>query len=330
MNWDKNIKNRLWRTLAIFLTIAVFLSAALFNAQILKGQEYKQLAKVQRTDRIRSLYLRGSIYDRNRNLLAESTNRPSLAAHPYRMRNPRLVGRVLSNALNLDEKKIIEILTSPPEVTEVKRNVDLKMQQKFALAKKRFPTALKGIFLTPVGDGTSLPSLVANPDKIRDRRLAAKLLAETMGFKEKETFENLRNINKFVYLSYKMSYNLENKFKIAKEKYRLQLKDVFAVEEESGKRIYPKGTLAGHIMGFSGFDDKGMSGVELSFNPQLKGGASYALAEVDPLGRLLPGSKILRKPGATSLNLVLTIDEYIQYQAERELLAVPSVATFIR
>jgi len=85
------------------------------------------------------------------------------------------------------------------------------------------------------------------------------------------------------------------------------------------KRIYPKERLAAQVIGFVGVDNQGLSGLELAFDSYLKGKEGRVITEGDPRGRELYGALRELEPGADGMNLTLTIDENIQYVAEREL-----------
>lgn len=89
--------------------------------------------------------------------------------------------------------------------------------------------------------------------------------------------------------------------------------------EEDTKRYYPGNTLASHVVGFTGTDNQGLTGVEYSMEQYLEGVSGKEAVGVDSKGLQLPfseGSHIDVKDG---LNVVLTIDEAIQEAAEKEL-----------
>ncbi|MBN2057620.1 MAG: penicillin-binding protein 2 [Candidatus Saganbacteria bacterium] len=85
------------------------------------------------------------------------------------------------------------------------------------------------------------------------------------------------------------------------------------------KRIYPKGRLAAQVIGFAGVDNQGLSGIELAFDAYLKGKNGQLIIEGDPSGRQLYGALREIQPGSNGMDVTLTIDENIQYVAEREL-----------
>ena len=94
-------------------------------------------------------------------------------------------------------------------------------------------------------------------------------------------------------------------------------KNLFLFKEK--KRVYPKGKLAAQVMGFVGLDNQGLSGVELASDKYLKGKVGKVITEGDPEGRELFGAMREIEPGGEGMNLTLTIDENIQYVAEREI-----------
>jgi cell division protein FtsI (penicillin-binding protein 3) len=86
--------------------------------------------------------------------------------------------------------------------------------------------------------------------------------------------------------------------------------------QKESKRFYPKRELAAQVLGYVGTDDDGLSGVEREYNDQLQGKPGRMLISVDARKKWF--GRIEKEPEAGD-NVVLTIDEKIQYIAEREL-----------
>jgi cell division protein FtsI (penicillin-binding protein 3) len=82
-------------------------------------------------------------------------------------------------------------------------------------------------------------------------------------------------------------------------------------------RLYPNRELAAHVVGFEGVDG-GLEGIERSWNAELAGTPGKALVERDALGRDVLQQRILEPP-APGHGVMLTIDQTIQYLAEREI-----------
>ncbi|RJQ57085.1 MAG: penicillin-binding protein 2, partial [Nitrospiraceae bacterium] len=82
------------------------------------------------------------------------------------------------------------------------------------------------------------------------------------------------------------------------------------------KRYYPKGQIASHVLGFSNIDDRGIAGIELVYDEYLKGEVKSVSVGVDARGKSLDSDIRETVPGN---NIILTIDEGLQYIVEREL-----------
>jgi cell division protein FtsI (penicillin-binding protein 3) len=94
----------------------------------------------------------------------------------------------------------------------------------------------------------------------------------------------------------------------------LNLRGVYFQKES--KRYYPKNELAAQVLGYVGMDDAGLSGVEREYEDQLHGRPGQMLISVDARKKWFGSVEKQPEPGQ---NVVLTIDEKIQYIAEREL-----------
>jgi len=86
--------------------------------------------------------------------------------------------------------------------------------------------------------------------------------------------------------------------------------------QKEPKRFYPKRELAAQILGYVGTDDQGLSGLERQFNQPLEGKPGKLMISVDARKRWF--ASVEKEPEAGD-NVVLTIDQNIQYIAEREL-----------
>ncbi len=90
--------------------------------------------------------------------------------------------------------------------------------------------------------------------------------------------------------------------------------------DEDAKRYYPNGNLMSHILGFTGDDNQGlMGGIEEVMDKYLKGTPGRILSEVDARGGAVPSDSEKRIDAQDGLNVVLTIDETIQYLVSKSL-----------
>jgi cell division protein FtsI (penicillin-binding protein 3) len=87
---------------------------------------------------------------------------------------------------------------------------------------------------------------------------------------------------------------------------------------KESKRTYPNSDLASHVLGYVGIDNVGLSGIEGTYDSLVLGQAGTVLVERDARGHAF--SRVERPPTAGA-SLELTVDEYLQHVAERELRA---------
>jgi cell division protein FtsI/penicillin-binding protein 2 len=82
--------------------------------------------------------------------------------------------------------------------------------------------------------------------------------------------------------------------------------------ETDWNRSYPASRLSGHIVGFVGADNAGLSGLELQYNSLLEGTPGQHVFVVDVLRRPIAIRADEGRDAEDGLNLVLTIDSVIQ------------------
>ena len=85
---------------------------------------------------------------------------------------------------------------------------------------------------------------------------------------------------------------------------------------KESKRFYPNKELAAHLLGWVGIDNTGLSGLEHTYDPQIRGKAGTILVHTDARHKAFSRSE---RPPTTGSTIELTIDEYLQHIAERAL-----------
>lgn len=85
------------------------------------------------------------------------------------------------------------------------------------------------------------------------------------------------------------------------------------------KRYYPLGSFASTVIGFTGSEDTGRSGLELQYNEELTGTSGRIITAQNALSGDMPNDYTTAYDAVEGYSLVLTIDEVIQYYLEQEL-----------
>lgn len=144
---------------------------------------------------------------------------------------------------------------------------------------------------------------------------AVEMLAHSLSRPEKELKKIAERPGTFAWISRKVSDEE------AQEVREAGIKGVFLVKEPTpGRRYYPKGRLASHLLGNTGLDDQGLDGLEGSYEDDLRGTPGILRAFMDRDGwATVESPTALIRPAEQGHNVVLTIDETIQFVAEREL-----------
>ena len=89
--------------------------------------------------------------------------------------------------------------------------------------------------------------------------------------------------------------------------------------EASSSRYYPEGTLAAHVLGFTGSDNQGLYGLEYYYNSTLSGKDGYYLYAKDANGNALFTEHSSIIPAEDGASIVTTIDSFVQSELESQL-----------
>ncbi|HXX15768.1 MAG TPA: penicillin-binding protein [Candidatus Eremiobacteraceae bacterium] len=162
----------------------------------------------------------------------------------------------------------------------------------------------------PLAMSVPVQSAFAVPAEIKDRAMVAHLLSGAVGMPAEEIREKMDSGSSFVWIKRKLppakSEAVES----------LNLKGIYLQEEN--QRYYPKRDLAAHVLGFVDVDEKGLGGIEHEYDNLIRGKEEKIVVMTDARQRWFDGGEAQRDRG---VNVVLTLDEKIQYIAERELAA---------
>ena len=162
----------------------------------------------------------------------------------------------------------------------------------------------------PLAMSIPVDSAFAVPSELGDQQLAARLLSGVLGIPSDVLETRFESSHSFVWIARKLPPDKKEAVEA------LNLKGVYFQKEN--QRIYPKRDLASHVLGFVDLDEKGLGGIEYELDGQIRGKSEKIIVMADARQRWFDGGEARREPGA---NVVLTLDEKIQYIAERELAA---------
>jgi cell division protein FtsI (penicillin-binding protein 3) len=154
-------------------------------------------------------------------------------------------------------------------------------------------------------------TIYADPRQVNNPAAEAAQLTPVLGIAASELQSEMTGRSTFVYLARTIP-DAEAKAVAA-----LHLAGVYSLSEP--KRFYPSGQLALPLLGQVGIDDTGLSGLEYGYNSLLTGRNGKEVEQIDPAGQLLPGGVQDYQAPVPGQDLVLTIDEPLQYQAEQAL-----------
>jgi cell division protein FtsI (penicillin-binding protein 3) len=162
----------------------------------------------------------------------------------------------------------------------------------------------------PLAMSIPVDSAFAVPSEIVDESLAARLLSGVVNKPQGEIEARLESSRSFVWIARKLPPEKADAIT------KLNLKGIYLQKEN--QRFYPKRDLAAHVLGFVDVDEKGLSGIERAFENQIRGKSERIVVMADAKQRWFDGGEAQRERG---MSVVLTLDEKIQYIAERELAA---------
>ena len=162
---------------------------------------------------------------------------------------------------------------------------------------------------------SSIPAqaIWAFPEEVSQQADHAKLaaMAKLLGMSLKDVQAKLADDEKtFVYIKRQVDED------IAKKIADLRIAGIYQRKEY--RRQYPEGAAMAHIVGFTDIEDKGLEGIERTFNEQLAGRTGSRRVIRDRLGRVVEsvGDGV---PPVDGRDLHLTIDSKIQYFAWQKL-----------
>lgn len=163
----------------------------------------------------------------------------------------------------------------------------------------------------PLTYTATAPSLLAVPSQVKDKPGTAKALAPILHMTEAKLLQLLEKHELKVWLKpggRQMSEAQANQVQ------KLHLPGIYMTEE--GKRAYPYGDLAAQVLGITGTDNVGITGVERELNGQLQGHKGGITFYAKANGELMPGEGESVTQSTDGNDVKLTINLKIQQYVE--------------
>jgi cell division protein FtsI (penicillin-binding protein 3) len=158
-------------------------------------------------------------------------------------------------------------------------------------------------------------SIYAVPSEIDDQKTVARKLAAIVHTdpddkltREDQIAHRLEEGKNFAWIARRVTPEVAAKVKA------LNIKGLYSQKEF--QRFYPNSQIASQVLGYVGLDDNGLGGIEGKFDAKLHGVPGRMFTAMDARRRVIGSAAKEPEPGQ---NLQLTIDENIQFMAERAL-----------
>lgn len=239
----------------------------------------------------------------------QQTNRAVVAA-PRRLRFLLLTAIFAGWALLILGRLVwLQVITHSEYVELAAR----QQQRTFEVAPRRgilYDRNMHAMAMTVLVD-----SVYGVPIEIKDKEGTAAALAAVVHTDPTDKFTSERQIDARLHASRNFAWIARklDSATIARVK-ALNLKGIYFQKEF--KRFYPNDALAAQVLGYVGTDDTGLGGLERRFDGDLHGVPGRMLTALDARHHVLGSQARQPQPGD---NLMLSIDENIQFMAERAL-----------
>ena len=171
------------------------------------------------------------------------------------------------------------------------------------------------VYITPNG----IKSLKKESDAEAVRKKIAEGLSEILEMDYNTVYDYTGKKSYYVIVKKKVEKTVADKVRqFILDNKDLELSQYIGLDSTT-KRYYPNGNLASVVLGFVGSDDQGLSGLESYYDNELTGTAGRVVAAKNAMGTNMPFSYEKVENAVKGGSLVLTLDNYVQYTADKYL-----------
>lgn len=186
-------------------------------------------------------------------------------------------------------------------------------------------TAMRGTIYDSNGNvlaqSASVWNVFIDPLNIKDKQrdLIVDEFANLFGYdadEKKEFYDKTTHQNHYELVEKKVENNIKEK--LSKFVSKNELGGCIGTEQTT-KRYYPYGTLASSVIGFTGADDQGLSGIEAYYDEQPTGTNGRIITAKDAKSNNIANDYETSIAATDGDSIVLTINQTIQYYLEKGL-----------
>lgn len=270
------MRGKLFGIVFVFILFFMgFICVNLFNISVVNAEYYRAKANAQQLRRFEIPANRGTIYDRNGKILAQS-------------------------------KTVWTIVVAPETIKE---NHEVFQASRYRAIMREYYRSLDA------GLPAVLPVYGAVYDEASE---ICRILADIFDLDYDELMKQIReseyNFEVIKKQVEKPEVDLLNEYKL---NYGIGIWSVYAVEDT--KRLYPNGSLASNVIGFTNYDNIGVYGIEAFYDEYLQGTNGLFVTAMDANNRAMPFDFEMRYDAQNGNSVILTIDEVLQHYLEKNL-----------
>ncbi len=171
------------------------------------------------------------------------------------------------------------------------------------------------VYITP----NSIKKIKDESKKEKVRTTIAKGLSEILEVDFQTVYDNTQKNSYYIIVKKKIDKATADKVRqFISDNKDLEMTRYIGLDETT-KRYYPNDNLASVVLGFVGSDEQGLAGIESYYDTELTGIAGRVVAAKNAAGTDMPFTYEKVEEATKGNSLVLTLDSYIQYTAEKYL-----------
>lgn len=175
-----------------------------------------------------------------------------------------------------------------------------------------------------VAQSASVNTVVCNPQQIakdKSAEVVSRKLSEILSMDYEKIYGLVTKSNRYQVIKKRITVEETQAIKQLKDSSidKEQAKQFSGIYFEEDSKRYYSYSIAPHIIGFTGYDNNGLQGIELTFDDELTGRPGSIISAKNANGTSLDMQYEAQNEALKGADVVLTIDETIQHFLEKRL-----------